>query len=259
MRVRTSPNCVVLSAGRWTVVTCTPLFSCISSVRSESEAADRVLGAAVRGLQRDAAVGEGGADLDDRAAVARAHPLQRGHRAVDLAEVGDLGRAAELLGADLPERRQDRRHRDVDPDVDLAELAGHALGGRLDLLGVGDVRGNRERAAARLADLPRGALERVLVAGEQGDRVAAAGERAGGRAPDAAGRSGDDDDHAAPFPASRGGEPPVGPNSVVVAYAAPSFSSQPASQSDGSNTTPRAAPIASTTVSSAVATASRIS
>ena len=41
------------------------------------KALDRVLGAAVRRLQRDAAVGQRRADLDDRAAVARQHPLQR--------------------------------------------------------------------------------------------------------------------------------------------------------------------------------------
>ena len=37
-----------------------------------------------------------GADLHDRAPVARAHPGERGHGAVHVAEVGDLGDTAEL-------------------------------------------------------------------------------------------------------------------------------------------------------------------
>ena len=56
-------------------------------------------------------------------------------RAVDRAEVGDLGDAAELAGWMSWTRREDGRHRVVDPDVDRPELGLGALGGRLDLLG----------------------------------------------------------------------------------------------------------------------------
>ena len=82
------------------------------------EALDRVLGAAVRRLQRDPAVGQRRPDLDDRAAVAGAHPLQHGHRGVDVAQVADLGGPPVLLRRDVVEPCEDRRERDVDPDVD---------------------------------------------------------------------------------------------------------------------------------------------
>ena len=46
------------------------------------EPVDGMLSAAVRGLQRDRPVAEGGPDLDDGAPVAGAHPLKRDHRPV---------------------------------------------------------------------------------------------------------------------------------------------------------------------------------
>ena len=65
------------------------------------EAVDGVLGAAVGRLQRDGAVAERRADLHDGPAVAGAHAVQRGHRAVHEAEVAHLGDPAELSAADL--------------------------------------------------------------------------------------------------------------------------------------------------------------
>ena len=117
-------NCGVFSAGSCTIVrrTCEP--SCRSSERSDSrKPCSACLRAAVRRLQRDAAVGERRADLDDHAAVARPHAAQRGHRPPDRAEVGDLGRRAGTRPASSRvDRREDGRHRVVDPDVDRAEL-----------------------------------------------------------------------------------------------------------------------------------------
>jgi hypothetical protein len=165
------------------------------AAQAVGEPADRVLGAAVGGLQRDPAVGQRRADLDDRPVVARDHPLQGGHRAVHLAEVGHLGRAAELLGRDLVDRREDRGHRVVDPHVDRPELGGDAVGGGVDLGRVGDVGGDGQRAPPLAAHLVRRGLEAVLVAGQQGDVVAAARERARHRAADPGRRPGDDDDH----------------------------------------------------------------
>ena len=86
------------------------------------EALERVLGGAVRGLQRDAAVRERRADLDDRAAVARPHPPQRGQRPVDGPQVGDGGGARVLVRVELPRPGVDGGHRVVHPDVDGAEL-----------------------------------------------------------------------------------------------------------------------------------------
>jgi hypothetical protein len=51
---------------------------------------------------------------------------------------------AEFVGRDLADRREDRRHRVVDPDVDGPEIALDALGRALHPLGVRHVRGNRQ-------------------------------------------------------------------------------------------------------------------
>ena len=101
-RESTQSNCGVFTAGSCTIVMCTLLLSCSSSARTDSvNPWMRVLRPAVRALQRDAAVRQRRADLHDRAAVARAHPVQRGLRAVDEPEVAHLGRPLELLGGDL--------------------------------------------------------------------------------------------------------------------------------------------------------------
>ena len=62
------------SSGAWA--------SLVEELRAQGvgEAPHRELRAAVGGLQRDRAVGQGRADLDDRAAVARSHASERGHR-----------------------------------------------------------------------------------------------------------------------------------------------------------------------------------
>ena len=111
------------------------------------EAADRVLGAAIGRLQRDRAVGEGRADLHDRALVAWPHPFQRRHRAPDAAEIGHFGGAAIFLRRDLGDRREDRRHRIVDPDVDRAELPLDGSGGAVDRTGIGDIGRHGKRFA----------------------------------------------------------------------------------------------------------------
>ena len=109
----------MFTAGICTIVTCT-LAALVQQLGAQRlvEALDGVLGAAVRPLQRDAAVGQGRADLDDRAAVARQHPAQGRPGAVDEAEVGHLGDPLELLGLDVDEPGEHRGEGDVDPDVD---------------------------------------------------------------------------------------------------------------------------------------------
>ena len=112
------------------------------------ETLDGVFGAAVRGLQRDAAVGQRGADLHDRAPVAGLHVLQRGHGAVDVAEVADLGHAPVLVGGDLVERGEHGGERDVDPHVDRAECRPRR-GRRPRTPGPGRPRRRRSRARCR--------------------------------------------------------------------------------------------------------------
>ena len=160
------------------------------------EALERVLGAAVARLQRDPAARQRRADLHDHAAVARAHAPQRGLRAVDAAEVGDLGDAAELLGPRVDDRGELGRHRVVDPHVDGAELGLDPRGGALDLLGVGHVGGRDARAHAVLLHLAPGGLEALGPARDEPDVGAAAGHLARRRAPDPRRGAGDGHDLA---------------------------------------------------------------
>ena len=127
IRERAQVNCGVFSAGSCTIVTRTFEPSCKSSARSDSrKPCSACLAPQYGACSGMPAVGERGADLNDRPAVARSHTPERRHRPPDRAEVRDLGRAAELVGLDLRDRREDRRHRVVDPDVDRPELLLHA-------------------------------------------------------------------------------------------------------------------------------------
>ena len=158
-----------------------------------SEPVDRVLRAAVGGLQGDAALAEGGADLDDSAGAAGAHPGQRGHRPVHESQVADLSDAAELVRGDLPERGEHRRERTVDPDVDPPEFLLHLVGGRLHLRAVRDVGLDRQGRAAGRFDVASGAFQPGPAAGDEPDVRVPFPEHARGGPPNPAARSGDDD------------------------------------------------------------------
>lgn len=151
------------------------------------EPLDRVLGRAVRGLERDTPVGERRADLDDGAAIARQHALERGKRAVDVPEVRHLGHAAEILGRHLLHGREDREHRVVDPDVDGPELGLHLRGCGLDGIGVGDVERQHEGAAALGFDVALRSLEPHAPACDQPDARPAPREFLDGRTTHACG------------------------------------------------------------------------
>ena len=68
----------MFTAGIWTTVMRTWLLSCMQlGAHRRREAVDGVLGPAVGALQRDAAVAERRADLDDGAVVSGPHQLER--------------------------------------------------------------------------------------------------------------------------------------------------------------------------------------
>jgi hypothetical protein len=115
---------------------------------------------------------------------------------MDLAQVGDRRAALELLGRQLVHRGEDRRHRDVDPDIDRAELLLHPVGGGIDGLRVGDVRGDRQGADAEAAEFRGRVLQAVRVARQQRDIAAVAREFGRGGAADSGAGPGDDDDLA---------------------------------------------------------------
>ena len=153
----------------------------------------RVLGAAVRRLQRDAAVGQRGADLDDRAAVPRHHARERRLGAPHRPEIGDAGGALELVRIDVVEEREHRRHRVVDPHVDRPEALFDRARGRVDRVGVRDVGLIRERDAAEVRHVPRRRVEARASPRDQPHRRAVLGELPSDRAPDPPGGPGDDD------------------------------------------------------------------
>src|SRR6201994_1085993 len=158
------------------------------------ETLDGVLGPAVGSLQRDTAVGQGRADVDDGAGVAGPHPVQRGHRAVDVAQVADLGDPLVLGGRDVLELGEDRGEGHVDPHVDGAEGLLGLFGGRFDLVRVGGVGGNRQGGATPGLDVPGRPGQAFLPPGPQGGLGPAGAEgRRGGPADTAAGPG--DHDH----------------------------------------------------------------
>lgn len=157
------------------------------------EALDGVLGRAVRGLQRDAPVGECGADLDDGPAAPGLHAVERGEGAVHEAEVGHLGGPAELLRAHLAYGGEHGGEGHVHPHGDRAQLLFDPVGCGLDGVVVADVDGQRQGGAARLPHVVGGARQSFLTPGQERDTGAARAERAGRRPADASAGAGDHD------------------------------------------------------------------
>jgi hypothetical protein len=98
---------------------------------------DRVLGAAVRALQRDTAESQRRADLNDRPAIARLHALQCRAGPVDEADVGRHGDALVLFGSHVVEERDRAGERVM--QLDRAELVLDGLRSPFHRLVVGDI------------------------------------------------------------------------------------------------------------------------
>ena len=147
------------------------------------EGLHRVLGRAIRGLERNGAEGQRRAHLHDRAAIPRQHVMERREGPVDVAEVGDLGHPAVFLGTHLFHRREDAHHRVVDPGVDGTDLALHPVGRGLYRSRIRDVGRDRECPSSIIADLPFGRREAISTPGDQRHDRSARAERAGDGAP----------------------------------------------------------------------------
>ena len=128
------------------------------------KAADRKLGAAVDRLKRHRAISERRTNIDDGPMIALAHPLERGHHAMNLAQIGHGGAARHFLGCQLGDRREDRRHGDIHPNIDRPQVALDLVGRRFDRIGVRHIRGDRQGAPAEAAQLGRRALQPVRIA-----------------------------------------------------------------------------------------------
>ena len=113
------------------------------------ESTDGELRSAVRRLQRNRPVAQGRADLEDRALVSTPHVAQGRERAVNLSEIGDLRNPPHFRGSQTGSRREDRRHRVVDPNVDSSPVGHHLRRRRFDGFGIGYVGRDRQRLPAR--------------------------------------------------------------------------------------------------------------
>ena len=155
-----------------------------------AEAADGAFGAGVGGQRGQAVEDDGGADVDDRAGVARDHAAECGAGAVDGAHVGDVGDAAELVGRDVQEAAIDAVAGAVDPNGEGAELGfqrgrGGFEGGVVRHVG----RGGGGVGAGGEEFVADGG-EAGGAAGDEADAPAFAGKAQGGAAANAGGGAG---------------------------------------------------------------------
>ncbi len=157
------------------------------------EPLDRVLGAAVRRLEGNPAVRQRRAHLDDRPAIARQHPLERGLGSPHRPQIGHPRGSLVFLGCDVVEEREHGRHRVVHPDVDRAEMIFDRRGGSPDSLEVAHVSSVGVRGAAEPADVGRGAVQAGRVPARSSPRRRRGCEFLRDRPADASGCAGDDD------------------------------------------------------------------
>ena len=102
--------------------------------------------------------------------------------------------ALEFLGRYLRDRREYRRHGDIDPNVDGAKRLLRRLGRCLDRGRIRDIGRHDQGLAAVGAAFARSGFESLGVTGQQHHIAAPIGEFLRGGAANARSRSGDDDD-----------------------------------------------------------------
>jgi len=108
------------------------------------------------------------------------------------AEIGHLGDAAIFFRRCLPHRREHRHHRIIDPDIDAAAFA-RRVGSVEYRIGISDIGGNHEHAAAKFFRLLLDVIERRGIARDQGEIGACFRKAQRDGAADARGGAGDDD------------------------------------------------------------------
>jgi hypothetical protein len=88
------------------------------------------------------------------------------HGSMHHAEIGHLGDGG--VRRCLPQRREHRHHGIIDTDIDAAAFARDRVGSVEYRIGIGDIGGNHERAAAKLFRLVLDVIERRGIARDQG-------------------------------------------------------------------------------------------
>ena len=143
----------------------------VNEFRSQrvGESCDGMFRAAVRRLKWDGPVGQSRSHLNDGSAVVWIHTLYGGHGSINGAEIGDFGRPLEFVRGDFLERRKNRGHGVVYPDVDRAELLLDGLCSGLDFFVAGYVGRDCERFSAGIFDIGPRAFQAVFSTGDQPD------------------------------------------------------------------------------------------
>lgn len=180
-----------------------PLVEELSADRID-DAVEGVLRSAVRGLNRDAPVGESRAHLHNRATIAGPEAAERGLKAPDRTEVGHVGHASELVRGQLPQGGVDGDHGVVDPDVELSQLLLDLPRGSFELLRVRDVSLDQVRCPPGGFDVLRGAFEASPAPSDQPDGRAVLGELDSDRASEPCRCSGDRNGLTQSAPSSQG-------------------------------------------------------
>jgi hypothetical protein len=114
---------------------------------------------------------------------------------VDLPEIGHCRPAAEFLGIDAVERREDRRHRVVDPNIDRAQFLLDPVRRHLDRLGFGHIGDNRKSADVVTAYFCSRCFKPRGIARQDSDLAALSSELQCRSPPHPGARACDDNDH----------------------------------------------------------------
>src|SRR5699024_8640359 len=137
-----------------------------------------------------------GSDVHDRTALARQHPPQGGHRAVNVTEIVHFGDPLELLRADLAELGEHGGDGDIDSHIERTEGPSprYRRGPQGPVIGERGLDGHRR--PTRRFELVTRSLQALLTAGEQGHFRAGCAEGRSARPSDPPACTGDDDDLA---------------------------------------------------------------
>src|SRR5205814_9351010 len=124
---------------------------------------------AIGRLQRNSSMGQGRTDLHNHATIARRHSFERGKSAVNAAEKGHFRDTTKFFRRHFLDRRKNRGHGVVDPDVYLAKLPLDLRRRRFHLIGIGNIDHHHDCSAAKFFDLFSGGFQTVSPAGEKGN------------------------------------------------------------------------------------------
>jgi hypothetical protein len=160
----------------------TSLFSELGANRL-AKATYSMLGAGVGGHQWHSVVGDRRAHIDDDAAVARQHALQRYACAIDGTQISDIGYTPKLVGRGVEESTESRVPRAIHPHIDRAKLPLELRSGSFQSRKLRDVRLNCDGRSATARDIGGRRLQPDFAPRDQPNPPAFLSKEFGGAAP----------------------------------------------------------------------------